>query len=169
MRDPITKTIEVPCGQQEAFTVFVEQMGSWWPLSHFSMSAQTGSSAKTLRVESKLGGRIVEVATDETEHHWGTFRAYDPYGSFSMDFHMGLPPCESRVEVTFTVVETERTRVVLTHSNWEAYGDMADMMISGYGKGWGAIFEEAFLAACGGTPSGNVLDSPSCYSDPDGE
>ena len=31
MLDPIVKTIEVPCSQKEAFSVFVENMGSWWP------------------------------------------------------------------------------------------------------------------------------------------
>ena len=116
-------------------------------------SGSSGGPAKGLRVEAKLGGRIVEVGADDSEHHWGTFRAWDPYGAFSMDFHMGLPPCDSKVEVTFTVLEDERTRVQLTHSNWEAYGDMAEMMYGGYGHGWVAIFETAFVKACGGTPA----------------
>ncbi|HEY8691536.1 MAG TPA: hypothetical protein VIR57_02230 [Chloroflexota bacterium] len=68
-----------------------------------------------------------------------------------MDFHMGLPAEKAGlVEVRFTALENERTRVELTHSNWEAYGDMAEMMRGGYGSGWVIIFEEAFKAACGG-------------------
>jgi len=27
---PLVKTIEVPCGQKQAFTVFLE-MNTWWP------------------------------------------------------------------------------------------------------------------------------------------
>ena len=63
MLDPIAKTIEVPCGQEKAFGVFVSEMGSWWPLDQRSMSLmQTGTPAKSLEVEPKLGGRIVEIA-----------------------------------------------------------------------------------------------------------
>ena len=32
MLDPINKTIEVRCSQEQAFRVFVNDMGSWWPL-----------------------------------------------------------------------------------------------------------------------------------------
>ena len=152
MLDPIIKTIDVPCSQEKAFGVFVNEMGTWWPLDKRSMSKMhTGQPAKSLRVEAKLGGKIVETAHDDTEHHWGTFTAYDPYGSLSMDFHMGLPPENaSLVEVRFTALEDDRTRVELAQSNWEAFGDMAEMMRDGYGSGWVIIFEQAYKSACGG-------------------
>ena len=153
MLDPIIKTIEVPCSQEKAFGVFVNEMGSWWPLDKRSMSLMSGERkpAKSLRIEAKLGGQIVETGHDDTEYHWGTIRSYDPHDSLAMDFHMGLPPENaSLVEVRFTALENGRTRVELTHSNWEAFGDMAEMMRSGYGSGWVIIFEEAYKSACGG-------------------
>ena len=68
----------------------------------------------------------------------------------SMDFHMGLPPENaSLVEVRFSKLDDERTRVELTQSNWEAFGDMAEMMRNGYGSGWVIIFEQAYKTACG--------------------
>ncbi len=152
MLDPIIKTIEVPCSQEKAFEVFVGEMGSWWPLDKRSMSMMHGGKpAKSLRIDPKQGGMIVEIGHDDTEHHWGTITSYDPHGSISMDFHMGMPPdSASLVDVRFTALEGERTRVELTQSNWEAFGDMAEMMRGGYGSGWVIIFEQAYKSACGG-------------------
>ncbi len=152
MLDPIVKTIEVPCSQAKAFEVFVSEMGAWWPLDKRSMSMQGGGKpAKSLRIEPKQGGKIVEIGHDDTEHHWGTIKSYDPHDSLSMDFHMGLPAENaSLVEVRFTALEGDRTRVELTHGNWEAFGDMAEMMRGGYGSGWVIIFEQAYKSACGG-------------------
>ena len=38
MLEPIVTTIEVPCGQERAFNVFVNDMPTWWPLDKRSMS-----------------------------------------------------------------------------------------------------------------------------------
>jgi hypothetical protein len=69
-----------------------------------------------------------------------------------MAFHIGLPKpaTASVVEVRFTALGADRTRAVLTHSNWEAYGDLAGDMRGGYGSSWGMIFEEGYMQACGG-------------------
>ena len=68
-----------------------------------------------------------------------------------MGFHMGLPPENaSLVEVRFVALGTERTRVELTQSNFEAFEDMAEMMHGGYGSGWVIIFEQAYKSACRG-------------------
>ncbi len=151
MLDPIHYSIEVPCSQKKAFTVFVENIGNWWPLDKRSMSLmETGTPAKTVQLEPKAGGKIVEIGGDDTEYLWGTIKTYDPHDFMAMDFHMGLPPeTASLVEVRFTVLDDERTRVELTQSNWEAFGDMAEMMRNGYGSGWVLIFEQGFKSACG--------------------
>ena len=151
MLEPIVKTIEVPCSQEKAFKVFVNEMGTWWPLDKRSMSMKSGKPAKSLRIEPRQGGKIVEIGHDDTEHLWGTIKSYDPYGSITLDFHMGLPAENaSLVEVRFTALQQERTRVELTQSNWEAFGDMAEMLRGFYGSGWVVIFERAFKSACGG-------------------
>ena len=149
MLDPITSTIDVPCNQEKAFGVFVD-MGSWWPLDKRSMSLMSGGQpAKSLQVEPKHGGKIVEIGHDDAEHLWGTIKSFDPHDFLSMDFHMGLPPeTASLVEVRFTILGENQTQVELIQSNWEAFGEMAEMMRDGYGSSWGIIFEEAYKSAC---------------------
>lgn len=154
MIEPLIKTIEVPCDQETAFGVFVNDMESWWPLSRFTVSAMGGGVARGIRVEPRVGGAIVEIGHDATEHLWGTIQSYDPYDSISMEFHIPQPGevVESRtlVEVRFTVVSDNLTRVELTQSNWEALGEWGATLRGGYDGGWDAIFVEAFKAACGG-------------------
>jgi len=154
MLDPLVKTIEVPCGQAKAFAVFIEGMGGWWPVEKFSVSAMAKSTVKELRVEARKGGTIVEVSADGTENDWGLIRVYEPPSFLSMDFHF-VPPGEPRgavtlVEVRFTALADDRTRVELTQSNWEALGERAEGIRGGYDFGWGMIFEQAYKAACGG-------------------
>ena len=161
MIEPLVKTIEVPCDQKQAFTVFLE-MGSWWPTNRFATSVMRGQSVKTIRVDAKQGGRIVEVSSDGQEHLWGTIRTYDPYDYINMDFHVPHPseknPGFSTVEVRFTVLAKHRTRVELTQSNWEGLGAAAASE-KGYRQAWVMIFEGAYKAACSGVISAdkNVL------------
>ena len=149
MLEPVVKSIEVPCSQARAFDIFVD-MPTWWPLDKRSMSLmRAGGPAKSLAVEPREGGRIVETALDDAEHHWGTFRVYEPHSHVQFDFHMGLPEDQTgQVDVRFTPINATTTNVELIHSNWEGYGDMAEMMLNGYGSSWGLLFEEHFAASC---------------------
>ena len=155
MLEPIVKTIEVPCGQKMAFDVFLSEMDSWWPTTKFSVSAHSKQAAKSLRVDPVLGGKIVEIGHDDTEHLWGTITAYDPHGAFSMDFHIGQEAASaSQVAVQFSVVDAQRTRVQLTQTGWENAGEMAPMLHHGYTMGWAVIFDQEYMKACGGLPVG---------------
>lgn len=153
MLEPLTKTIEVPCNQEKAFTVFLD-LASWWPTERFATSVMRGQSVKALRVDARAGGQIVEVASDDQETLWGTIKTYDPYDYLNLDFHIPHPseesPGFSTVEIRFTALAADRTRVELKQSNWEALGDVAEMVQGGYGKAWVMIFEGAYKAACGG-------------------
>jgi hypothetical protein len=152
MLDPIVKEIEVPCDQRTAFDVFVGDMGSWWPLERFSISAMMGQPSRGLRVESREGGSITEIAQDGSEHLWGRFTSYDPHDYLAMDFHITHPDYPAGdftlVELRFAPLDEQRTRVTLTQSHWEAHGDIAEMVRGGYGTGWTVIFEQRYRAAC---------------------
>ena len=152
MLEPIAKSIEVTCSQEKAFTVFMD-MDSWWPKDKFATSVMRGQTVKALRVDGRKGGQIVEVGSDDQETLWGTIKTYDPFGYLNLDFHVPHPseekPGFSTVEVRFTALGDDRTRVDLKQSNWEALGDVAEMVQGGYGQAWVGIFEGAYKAACG--------------------
>ena len=149
MIDPIVKTIEVPCTQQKAFDIFVD-MQSWWPLEQRSMSTmRVGAPAKRVEVDARLGGEIQEVMANDETCLWGTFRVFDPHAHLQLDFHMGLPSDQTgQVDVHFRPLTATSTQVELVHSNWEGYGDMAEMMLKGYGGSWDLLFVDAYASAC---------------------
>jgi len=151
MLDPVVTRIEVPCGLARAYDVFVRGMGSWWPLHKRAMSMRTGTPARRLEVDPRAGGKIVEIGGDGTEYHWGTFRSLQPPDYAAFDFHMGMPAEQaSLVEVRFVALAPDRTEVTLTQSNWEAFGDLADMLRGSYGSSWGMILDEGYAKACAG-------------------
>lgn len=154
MLDPIRKTIIVPCNQHKAFDIFLQDMPDWWPLDKRSMSLMNSKKLpKELSVDAREGGEIVETAWDNSEYVWGTITQYDPYDYLAMDFHMGMPKENaSLLEIAFEELDDGRTRVELTQSNWEAFGDLAEMMRGGYGSSWDLLFEDAYFRACGGEP-----------------
>lgn len=153
MLDPLVRSLEVPCSQEMAFDVFVN-LDRWWPKDKFATAVMRGAAVEALRVEPREGGAIVEVGTDGRETVWGRFKIYQPHDTLNLDFHVPHPseeePGFTTVEVRFTPLAADRTRVELTQSNWEALGDVAEMVIQGYGQAWGMIFEGAYLRACGG-------------------
>lgn len=148
---PLVKTIEVPCDQKQAFTVFLE-MNTWWPANRFATSVMRGQTVKAISVDARKGGRIIEISADGKEHLWGTIKAYEPYSYLNLDFHVPHPserqPGFSTVEVRFTALAKNRTRVELTQSNWEGLGAMAEMSQRGYSQAWTMIFETAYKTAC---------------------
>ena len=151
MLDPIVKTIEVPCTQEQAFNTFVDQVSSWWPLDKNSVSAMQGEVAKNVTIEARPGGKVFEIGHDDTEHRWGTVTEYQPHELITIDWHIGLPQENaSEVCVRFTVVSANKTKVELRHSRWEAFGEKAESMRSGYDQGWVGVFETAYNNACNG-------------------
>ncbi len=48
------------------------------------------------------------------------------------------PETQQEVEIEF-MATADGTRVVLTHTNWEAYGDKASEVRSSYDRGWDCV------------------------------
>ncbi len=152
MLDPLVKSVEVNCSQKKAFELFLGGMENWWPLTKISIAVMNGGTTKSLRVEPADGGRIVEISDKNEEHLWGTVKSYQPNEFISMDFHIPHPSettrVETRLELRFSSLNEGGTRVELTQSNWEGFGDMAEMCRGGYNGAWGMIFEQAYKSAC---------------------
>ena len=86
-----------------------------------------GYVAKKVEIEAKTGGSIYEIGHDDTRHEWGSVTTYSPSDKLVLAWHIGLSAEQaSRVTVDFIVIDANKTKVVLTHDNWEAFGEKAN-------------------------------------------
>jgi uncharacterized protein YndB with AHSA1/START domain len=64
--------VEAPIAR--AFTVFTEEMGTWWPKEHHIMQAPLAEMV----FEPRVGASIYDRGTDGTECRWARVLAYEP-------------------------------------------------------------------------------------------
>ena len=152
MLPAIERTVTVACDAPMAFTVFLEEMETWWPLGMFTLSAMNGAPATGVRTEAREGAEIIEIGSDGTETVWGHVVRCNPPTDLALRFHIPAPgrPAQGRtlLELTFDEQSASETIVTLKQSDWEALGTDAADSQGGYGKAWGMLFEGAFAKAC---------------------
>jgi uncharacterized protein YndB with AHSA1/START domain len=129
----VRKSILVDASPEDAFRVFTEEAGSWWPLHSHSVFRERATS---LHFEPRAGGRVFERAADGEEADWGELLAWEPPSRFAMTWDVGKQ--RTHLEVRFAP-EAAGTRIELEHRGWDAYGDDGDEMQANYEKGWDAI------------------------------
>ena len=148
MTDPIIKTIEVPCGPDRAFDIFVNRIANWWPLDGHAASAAAGQAALGVTIEPRVGGAIFETMYDGTRTDWGEIPVFEAGRKLSMTWHPGNnADSPTRVDVVFDGISEERTRVTLTHSGWEVWAEEAAAKRENYDKGWDFVLGECFGSA----------------------
>jgi uncharacterized protein YndB with AHSA1/START domain len=148
--EPIVRQIEVGRPPAEAFRIFTEGMGAWWPADSHSMAADDeGNAPHRVVFEAALGGRIYEVWSDGTEHDWGRVTSWAPPARVVFDWKPDdLDQPFTEVEVTFAPNASGGTVVRLEHRKWELLG--AALGAEGrasYANGWPYVFDERFGGA----------------------
>jgi uncharacterized protein YndB with AHSA1/START domain len=141
---PVRKSIEVEATPELAFEVFVNRFGLWWPKSHHIGAADP----ETFIIEPRAGGRWFERGVDGTECEVGTVKVFEPPSRLVLDWQLGGdwkfdPGLHTDVEVRFTAVGADRTRVELEHRNLERFGDRAEAIRGQIDapSGWGGLLE----------------------------
>jgi uncharacterized protein YndB with AHSA1/START domain len=147
----VRESIAVDAPIEQAFRVFTEDMGSWWPPEHHILQAPLAEMV----FEPRVGGSIYDRGTDGSECRWATVLAYDPPQRLVFSWNIGLdwqvetdPEKTSQVEVRFISETPQRTRVELQHSNIEHHGEGWERMRDAVGspEGW-RIGLERFAAS----------------------
>lgn len=143
---PVVKTIDVARSAIDAFRLFTQEMGAWWPLeTHTRANRAAGERAVRVVVEPRVGGRVYEVLVDGRELDWGEVEIHDPGAHFAMRWRVGAPHEEgTRVSVRFEALAPQSCRVTLTHENWERMGADGAKMRDAYNQGWVEVFERRF-------------------------
>jgi hypothetical protein len=151
---PIVRAVHVRKPPAEAFRVFTERIGDWWPLTRFGLYAEATAGVAF------VDGRVVERSTTGEEGEWAQVTAWDPPRHLALSWHPGTDPALATVvEVDFEAAE-DGTRVVLTHSGWEVLGERAELGRASYAGGWRSVIAGFADLATGGTaPEGGGHDT----------
>jgi uncharacterized protein YndB with AHSA1/START domain len=147
----VFKSIRVRVPIERAFSVFVEQMETWWPATH-----HIGNTPfEAIFVEPRVGGRWYERNAEGKQCDWGTVLVWDPPHKVCFSWHVGpghdspdwkFDPDMARaseVEVRFIEEGEGTTLVELEHRKIERHGEGAEKlrdMFDGPGA-WVAILE----------------------------
>lgn len=132
--------VEAPI--ERAFSVFTEEMASWWPEDHHILEADLAEMV----FEPRAGGHIYDRGVDGSECRWARVLAYEPPTRlvFSWDINLQWkletdPAKTSEVEVRFVAEDADRTRVELEHRKLERHGKGWEQMRDAVGSpgGWG--------------------------------
>lgn len=126
--DVVRRTVTVTAGQEEAFRMFTERFGTWWPRDYSIGAAEMDDFI----VEPKVGGRWYEVGVDGTECDTGRVTGYEPPSRIVLAWHLDGswqydpdPEHASEVDVRFFAEGADHTRVELEHRFFERHGDGA--------------------------------------------
>ena len=151
----VQTSIVVEAPIERAFTVFTDEIGSWWPPDHHILEAELAEMV----FEPREGGSVFDRGVDGSECRWARVLAFEPPNrvvfSWDIDTQWQIETDldkTSEVEVRFISEAPDRTRVELEHRNLERHGEgwekVRDAVASP--EGWGAglrAFAEAARAA----------------------
>lgn len=146
--NPIRKTITVPLSPEDAFRLFTERMGEWWPLDTHSLSAGEGALPRDVTVEPREGGQILETRPDGTTAPWGRITEWRPGARFGVAWHVGREEEEATDLLVVFASEGTGTRVELTHGGFERLGDAATALVANYRTGWDHVLVTCYGRAC---------------------
>jgi uncharacterized protein YndB with AHSA1/START domain len=146
----VRKQAVVNVSQAEAFAIFTEDVGQWWPLATHHVGEGTPATAV---LEPFVTGRWFERALDATEHDWGTVLAIEPPSRLVIAWlatHINPRALEaSEVEILFVPLGPDMICVQVEHRHLDRYGDSSKKMYSilDGDDGWDLILRH-FAAAC---------------------
>lgn len=122
----VTTSIIVDAPIERAFSVFTEDIGSWWPREHHMLQGQESHMV----LEPNVGGRIYELGADGSECRWSHVLAWEPPNRLVFTWEISPQwsletdrAKASEVDVRFTAEGPGRTRVDVEHRHLDHHGD----------------------------------------------
>ena len=132
----VLKSIRVKAPIERAFSVFVEQMETWWPATHHI----GGTPFQAIFGKPRVGGRWYERKVKGEQCDWGTVLKWDPPRCVCFSWHVGpghdQPDWKfdpdmtksSEVEVRFFAQGDDSTLVELEHRRIGRHGEGAEQL-----------------------------------------
>jgi uncharacterized protein YndB with AHSA1/START domain len=152
----VRKTLTVKTSIADAFAVFTEQVGRWWPLATHHIGAQAPVAAI---LEPRAGGRWFERDADGVECEWGRVLVWEQPRRLVLAWQINADwkpdqAIYAEVEVRFTPQGPHTTRVDLEHRRLDAFGERAAVMRERFDGGWSSILQSytQHAESAGGAP-----------------
>lgn len=137
----ITRSVLLPVSASEAFALFTERAGDWWPEGR----RHTGDPRSAIRFASD--GRFFERGGDGREVDLGKVRVWQPPGLLVLDFYMGTDAAHpTEVTVTF-VAEGSGTRVTVEHRPTPASEELWNKRSPMFDRSWELVLAALAVAA----------------------
>jgi uncharacterized protein YndB with AHSA1/START domain len=144
MIEPVQKQVMVPLQTEDAFRLFTEGFGKWWPLATHSVGEEL---AETCFFEGQVGGHIYEVMKDGSRSEWGKVLDWAPSEQVIFQWYPSRTP-ESAQKVTVRFSEVPGgTLVELVQTGWESLGAEAQARRGEYDFGWEFVLANYIIAA----------------------
>jgi uncharacterized protein YndB with AHSA1/START domain len=149
----VRKHIVVAAPIDEAFAVFTARFGDFKPPEHNLLAVPIAETV----FEPRVGGHIYDRGTDGSECRWARVLAYEPPDRVVFSWDIGPtwqletdPDNASEVEVRFTAVAADRTKVDLEHRNIDRHGPGWQALADGVGndQGW-PLYLDRYVALFG--------------------
>jgi len=151
----IRHQINVDVPVDRAFRIFHEQWDKIKPHDHNPHSSPVVESI----FEPRAGGHLYDRHEDGTETRWSRVLEFEPPRRFVISWDLG-PQWQveadhdhcSEVEVTFTAIDEDHTRVDLEHRYLDRHGDGWEAVRGGVDSpgGW-PLYLQRFAQRCGST------------------
>jgi uncharacterized protein YndB with AHSA1/START domain len=164
--DPIVqKSVTVQATAARAFSVFTAGIDAWWPKSHH---IGKGPLAETV-IESRVGGICYGRSEDGSVCPWGKVLVWDPPHRLVLAWQVAPDwtyepdlAKASEVEVRFTAVDPQHTRVELEHRHFSRHGVGGDTLRTAVdsANGWTGLLQLFSATAGGGIAASASLASP---------
>ena len=141
----VRKSVVVAAPIALAFEVFTGRIESWWPMPTHHIGA---AECAAVVIEPRVGGRWYERGVDGVECVWGGVLAWEPGRHVVLLWQLNAqwqfdPSIRTEVDVRFTAIDAQHTKVELEHRGLEAYGADAMAMRDAFGSlnGWTGMLE----------------------------
>lgn len=135
---PIHRSVTVSIGPAEAFRVFTEKIGSWWPTDRYSVGHER---VVEVVFEPRPDGEVYEIWDDGSRHHWADVLAWEPGSRIVMAWQPSAErPAPTEIEINF-IPDGEGTRVELEHREWDRLGEEAEEARANYAGGWQTVLD----------------------------
>jgi uncharacterized protein YndB with AHSA1/START domain len=141
----VRKSVTVAAPLAVAFEVFTAQIEAWWPMASHHIGE---ADCAAVVIEPRAGGRWFERGVDGSECDWGRVLLWDAPNRVLLMWQLSAQfkydrSIETEVDVCFTALDANTTRVDLEHRGLDAYGADAATMRETFDSpsGWNGMLE----------------------------